>query len=203
MRVYFWILTVIVITVTCTKRGNIVEVGGYSFTYKGMEYRIQSVTPTLSEGYNILSQRENDKLVLKAIDKEQDGILDEVSAGNLSLNEADEIYHVGIAEGERLGYIKKRTFAREYRYQDDLRTYLLATYVLAFGDTYNKLTVIDRTIFKANEVVIDKDADGKLDEVQEGIESLGFYQKYYDLIIERGMRINRIRKINGKIIVVQ
>ncbi|MBN2102472.1 hypothetical protein JW835_00360 [bacterium] len=203
MKLILWISVLIFSVFSCSKRGNIVEVGGYSFNYEGKEYRIQSVTPTISEGYNILMRRDDGKLILKAIDKEQDGILDEVTAGNLSLQEAGRIYQEGIAEGERRGYIKKRTFAREYRYNDDLRNYILATYVLAFGDIYNKLTVVDRTFFRADIIVIDKNADGKLDEVVEGTETLGAYQKYYETVISMGMRVNRIKKMNGTILVVQ
>ncbi|MFC1569679.1 hypothetical protein ACFL4L_05555 [bacterium] len=197
------LMILFVLSFSCVKRGNIVEVGGYSFSYQGKEYRIQSVTPTVSEGYNILIRREDDKLVLKAIDKEQDGFLDEVMVGNLAVEDADRIYQEGISEGERRGYIKKRTFAREYRFKDDLRTYVLATYVLAMGDIYNKLIIADHTLFNAQVIVIDKDADGRLDDVEEGIETLGEYQKSYEYVIEMGKRVNRIRKVNGKIIVAQ
>lgn len=196
----FLLLSVMIFS--CVKRGNIVEIGGYAFHYEGQEYRIQSVTPTLSEGYNVLSRREDEKLVFKAIDKEQDGVLDEVMVGNLMLDEADAIYKEGLAEGERRGYIKMRTFAREYIYKDDLRNYMLATYVLAMGDIYNKLTIVDRSVFKTRVVVIDRDADGILDEVEEGSETLGTYQKMYILVLDMGSRVNKIHKINGKFVVV-
>lgn len=187
----------------CARRGNIIEIGGYTFQYQGKEYRIQSVTPTHSEGYNILSLREGDTLVFKAIDKEQDGRLDEVLIGNLSLKEAERIYNEGIAEGERLGYIRKRTFAREYRYKDDFRNYILATYVLVSGEIYNKLIIIDRSTFRAQAEVVDSDADGRLDDVIEGTDSLATYQKMYEYVLDKGRQANRIRKENGKWIVVQ
>ena len=187
----------------CARRGNVIEIGGYAFQYQGKEYRIQSVTPTHSEGYNILSLREGDTLVFKAIDKEQDGRLDEVLIGNLSLKEAERIYNEGIAEGERLGYIRKRTFAREYRYKDDFRNYILATYVLVSGEIYNKLFITDRSTFRAQAEVVDSDADGRLDDIIEGTESLGTYQKMYEYVLENGSKVNRIRKENGKWIVVQ
>ena len=197
-------LTVVLLFLcVCARRGNIIEIGGYTFQYQGKEYRIQSVTPTHSEGYNILSLREQDTLIFKAIDKEQDGRLDEVMIGYLSLEEAEIIYNEGIAEGERRGYIRKRTFAREYRYKDDFRNYILATYVLVSGEIYNKLIIMDRSTFRSQVEVIDSDADGKLDEVVEGTESLGTYQKMYQFVIDKGSQVNRVRKENGKWIVIQ
>ncbi|MBN1781396.1 hypothetical protein JW948_09745 [bacterium] len=185
----------------CARRGNIVEIGGYTFQYDGQEYRIQSVTPTLAEGYNVLTRRENDQLVIKALDREQDGILDEIQTGNLTMDEANTIYQEGIAEGERRGYIKKRTFAREYRYSDTMYHYVLATYVLAMGDVYNKLTITDRQLFKSPGVVIDENADGILDHVEEGLDNIGEYQKLYRHLLDAGMRVNRIIKNDGKYLV--
>jgi hypothetical protein len=187
----------------CARRGNVIEIGGYAFLYQGKEYHIQSVTPTHSEGYNILSLREGETLVFKAIDKEQDGRLDEVMIGDMALEDAERIYSEGIAEGERLGYIRKRTFAREYRYKDDFRNYILATYVLVSGEIYNKLIISDRSAFRSQAEVLDSDADGKLDDVIEGTETLGTYQKMYQYVLEKGSQVNRIQKTNGKWIVVQ
>ena len=61
------------------------RVGGFSYNYEGKMYSIESLTPESREGYNYLIQKENDKLVLRAIDKEQDGILDKLLVGNISL----------------------------------------------------------------------------------------------------------------------
>lgn len=201
MRNFFFIIF-ISFTLACARRGNIVEVGGYAFEYENKTYRIQSVTPTLSEGYNFLTLRDGETLVFKAIDKEQDGILDEVQIGNLTLSQANMIYNVGITEGERRGYIKKRTFAREYQFSDVSRNYVLATYILANGEIYNKLTITDRSGFKSTIVVLDTDADGKLDEVSEGTETLGEYQKIYQNVLDKGVQANRIHKMNGHMVVV-
>jgi hypothetical protein len=197
------IVVLLLLFCVCARRGNVIEIGGYAFQYHGKEYRIQSVTPTHSEGYNILSLREGETLMFKAIDKEQDGRLDEVLIGDMALEDAERIYMEGIAEGERLGYIRKRTFAREYRYKDDFRNYILATYVLVSGEIYNKLIITDRSTFRSQAEVLDSDADGKLDDVIEGTESLGTYQKMYQYVLDKGSQVNRIEKANGKWIVVQ
>ncbi len=167
----------------CVPKGPRVEVGGFAFHYDGLEYRIESITPNYSEGYNILTRREGDQLVLKAIDKEQDGRLDEVVTGNLALEIAQAIYREGILEGERRGYIKTRTFAREYRTFDTLNDYILATYVLATGEVYNKFSVIKKALVKSSwDVVIDQESDGTIDKIETGRELLSYYQTLYEKV---------------------
>jgi hypothetical protein len=185
----------------CQSSGPKVEIGGYGFTYQGREYRIESVTPSYSEGYNILSLREDDKLVVKGIDKEQDGQLDELLVGKISLDEAKTIYHEGIREGERRGYLRKRTFAREYKTSDPLNDFVLATYILATGEVYNKLTISNKQVFGDPSVVFDEDADGQIDRIERGFEALSAFQKQYDNVLERGLKDRKIVKSGKRYIV--
>ena len=193
------VLTIVI--AGCRTFGPKVEIGGYSFNYEGREYRIESVTPNYSEGYNILSLRDGDKLVLKGIDKEQDGQLDELLVGKISLDGARTIYHEGILEGERRGYLRKRTFAREYKTTDPLNDYILATYILATGEVYNRLTLSRKQSFGESSVVFDQEADGQIDRVESGFESLDTYQKYYGEVLERGLRDRKIVKSGKRFIV--
>lgn len=186
----------------CGPKGPQVEVGGFFFNYDGLEYRIESITPNYSEGYNILTRREGDRLVLKAIDKEQDGRLDEVVAGNISLEKAQAIYREGILEGERRGYIKTRTFAREYRTSDGVNEYILATYVLATGEVYNKFSIIKKSLVNPPvDVVIDQNADGTIDKIETGREFLSYYQNLYTNIIEKGLKEKRMLKSGKRFLV--
>jgi hypothetical protein len=190
-----------ILTAGCRTAGPKVEIGGYSFNYEGKEYRIESVTPSYSEGYNILSLRDGDKLVVKGIDKEQDGQLDELLVGNISLDDARTIYREGILEGERRGYLKKRTFAREYKTTDPLNDFILATYILATGEVYNKLTISNNQNFGDTSVVVDQDADGQIDRIESGFESVSTYQKYYSEVLERGLKDRKIVKSGKRYIV--
>ncbi len=200
-RTRFVIAVLAVWTAGCRTSGPRVEIGGYGFSYEGREYRIESVTPSYSEGYNILSLREGDKLVVKGIDKEQDGQLDELMVGKISLDEARIIYQAGILEGERRGYLRKRTFAREYKTSDPLNDLVLATYILATGEVYNKLTVSNKQVFGDPSVIFDADADGQLDRIERGFEGLSSYQKLYDNVLERGLKDRRIVKSGKRYIV--
>jgi hypothetical protein len=185
----------------CRTSGPKVEIGGYGFSYGGREYRIESVTPSYSEGYNILTLREGDDLVVKGIDKEQDGQLDELLVGKITLAEARTIYREGILEGERRGYLRKRTFAREFKASDPMNEYVLATYILATGEVYNKLTISGKQVFGSPDVVFDSEADGQIDRIEQGFGSLSGYQKLYDEVLERGLKDRRIVKSGKRFIV--
>jgi hypothetical protein len=185
----------------CASRGPRVEIGGYTFSYDGKEYRIESVTPNYSEGYNILSRREGDRLVFKGIDKEQDGKLDELQVGNMPLGEARKIYEERILEGERRGYLKKRTFAREYKTSDAMYDYTLATYILVTGELYNRLTIATRQVFQEPAVLFDEDADGQLDRIEKGLDLLPRYQSLYREVLDRGVREGRVVKSDKKFLV--
>lgn len=197
-------LVVAILTIGgCGPKGPQVEVGGFFFHYDGLEYRIESITPNYSEGYNILTRREGDRLVLKAIDKEQDGRLDEVVTGNISMETAQAIYREGILEGERRGYIKTRTFAREYRTSNGMNDYILATYVLATGEVYNKFTMIKKSLIKSPlDVVIDQDADGTIDKIETGEEFLSYYQNLYTKVLEKGLKEKRMMKSGKRFLVI-
>jgi hypothetical protein len=185
----------------CRTFGPKVEIGGYGFSYAGREYRIESVTPSYSEGYNILSLRDGNSLALKGIDKEQDGQLDELLVGKISLDEARKIYNEGILEGERRGYLRKRTFAREYKTADTINDYILATYILATGEVYNKLTISRKQGYGNPVVIFDQDGDGQVDRIESGFESLAVYQKYYSEVLERGLNDRKIIKSGKRLLV--
>lgn len=186
----------------CAPSGPKVEIGGYTFEHDGKEYRIESVTPSYSEGYNLLTRREGDRLLFKAIDKEQDGRLDELTLGDMTLDEAREVYREGILEGERRGYLKKRTFAREYRASDSFYDYELATYILATGEIYNKLTLIKKQAFLEASVVIDQDADGQIDRIEKGFGTMSEYQRLYRNLLDRGLREQKVSLKEKRYIVI-
>ncbi|MBN2201176.1 hypothetical protein JW777_04415 [bacterium] len=186
----------------CAPSGPRVEIGGYTFKHDGKEYRIESVTPSYSEGYNLLTRREGDRLLFKAIDKEQDGQLDELTLGDMTLDEARAVYREGILEGERRGYLKKRTFAREYRASDSFYDYELATYILATGEIYNKLTLMKKQAFLETAVVFDQDADGQIDRVEKGFGTVSEYQRLYRNLLDRGLREQKVSLREKRYIVV-
>jgi hypothetical protein len=186
----------------CRPRGPVIEFGGYMFHYMGKEYRIESVTPDYMEGYNVLTRRVKDELVLKALDKDQDGTLDEIVAGDVTFEEAGRIYGEGLKEGERRHLIRTRPMTREYRTSDALSNCVLTTYVLALGDIYNKLTVVQFQNFQNPTVLVDSNADGNLDLVEKGPGTAALFQPLYQQVIDKAKHENKLIVSGNKFIVV-
>ena len=200
MRYKIIILIFLSCVLQCGRSRLRIEVGGYDFEYRGLTYSIESVTPNFLEGYNLLIHREGSKVLLRGIDREQDGTLDEVAVGKISLEEAAEIYAEGIRAGERRGYIRTRTLTREFSMRSGPNRIIVATYLLALGDIYNRLQVTDDR--EGRSVAIDKGADGRLDSIEEGTRSLETCQALYEEILEKGMSLKKIEKNEGLYIVV-
>ncbi|MBN1893013.1 hypothetical protein JW906_00885 [bacterium] len=193
---------VLVMALGCSSFRPVIRVGGYTFRFEGHEYRIESVTPNYMEGYNMLTRLDGEKVDMKAIDREQDGRIDEVTVGRIRLEEATRIYQAGLFEGERLGHVKKRNLSREYRGSDSSYEYILTTYLLARGESYNQLILFSRQNFRMKSVLVDFGMDGKIDRIEEGSLSILEYQKLYRRVLERAEQDKKVVLTNGCYLVV-
>jgi len=171
--------------------------GQYSFQYEGATYLIHSLTPKYKDGYNVLIQKRGDQIVLQGIDREQDGILDELIVGEIPLEKAKEIYKKGISEAERRGNVYKKNVNREYRTTIDDYTYVVVTYLLELGSIYNRLTIMEPWFSKVEVVILDSGADGTLDKIEKGEGILEEYQKKYSLVLQRGLKEKKVIKSEG------
>lgn len=202
MKRSYPILVIVLVCLNCASRKNIIQLSGFSFEYRGNEYRIESVTPNFLVGYNLLILEKDGVPVMKARDKEQNGQIDEVMIGSLSVAEADLIYQAGLKIGREKGYIRTKIMAREYRTKDSNYNYVLVTYILAVGDVYNQFSVVERFIGQKRAVLVDLEANGILDQWKQGDREIGYYQKLYKEVLEKGLHEKRIQKKSGHYIVV-
>ncbi len=108
----FFILASIICLTHCASSPE--TQGDYSSILKfysgGSEYTIMSYLSNNATGYNILMREENDNVIIKSIDKQQDGELDEVLEGDFSLADANKIYADGLAAAKEMGMLKERNF---------------------------------------------------------------------------------------------
>lgn len=165
---------------------------GFSFNYLGKKYQIETGTGNFELGYNILGCREKDIVYLQAVDKEQDGVIDEVIIGNCGLEEANRIYQYGINYGYELGLIKQKMFPRKFETNDQLYHYVLKTYVLSTGIVFNRLLIEHKMKLRSNVQLIDMDADGNINRIEEGISTMDELERQYKYVIDKGI----IRKQN-------
>ncbi len=192
-----WVAVATIMLAGCAASRPVIEIGGYSFEFQGSTYRIQSVNPTSKVGYNILARREGDRDVVLGLDYDQDGVLDGVVEGQLSLQEASRVYGEGIAEGERLGIVRSRVQTQEFRTVINQYTYVLVTYHLAVGDVFNKLTILTEYYAPEVAILLDLGADGRLDTIEKGDKDLEHYQSLYEQVLQRGMQFGRVVKAGG------
>lgn len=80
----------------------------FTFTHEGRTYEIVGVDDSPEEGRNFLILREGSQILLRARDDEQDGHLDTLLSGNLSLEDANRIYAVGIQQAYAQGQYQTR-----------------------------------------------------------------------------------------------
>lgn len=194
-------LALILVVLGCSSTRQNTAVSRYTFNFEGKMYVIESMTPETTEGYNILIHRADNRLVFRAIDKEQDGSLDEIMKGGISLDEADRIYNAGIAQGRAKGQVKKRDFTRVYRTSDMMNDYVLKTYLLAVGEEYNMLSILRKETNSQPIVVFDKGADGTINESENKDMDLSIYQRLYNRVLDKGMLDGRITRERGRFLV--
>jgi hypothetical protein len=171
--------------------------GGYDFIYQELTFRIESYSPPGMIGYNQLIRREGDQVVLLAVDREQDGSLDQVVRGNVTLDEARRIYSFGLLEGTRRGLVRNMIWSNDFSTVIDRRTCVLTTYVLAVGEVYNKLTIVNADIGREEGVVVDLGADGSVDLVESGSQERAYYQTLYTRVLQKGMEAGAVTRSGG------
>ena len=157
----------------------------------GNEYTIMSYLSKDATGYNILMREENGNVIIKSIDKQQNGELDEILEGDISLVDANKIYAEALAIAEEKGMLTKRNFERYYNYSDKIYDYEIRTYILVQGDNYNLFAARKKT---GNNVIImmDEKADGLLDNFQEGSGDIIKFQALYEDVLRQGIINHRV-----------
>jgi hypothetical protein len=161
----------------------------------GNEYSIMSFSHEDVTGYNVLVREENDKVILKSIDKQQDGELDEILEGNISLVDANKIYSEALTVAKERGMLKKLYFERYYNFSDKIYDYEIRSYILAQGDNYNLFAVKEKAINNII-IIIDEKADGLLDNFQQGSGDIIKFQALYEEVLRQGIVSNRVVNVD-------
>ncbi len=157
----------------------------------GNEYSIMSFSHEDVTGYNILVREENDKIIIKSIDKQQDGELDEVLVGDLTLADARKIYADGLVAAKEMGMLKEKNFERFYNFSDKIYNYEIRSYILVQGDNYNLFAAKEKG-FNNVIIIIDEKADGLLDKFQQGSGDIIKFQALYEEVLRQGIVSKRV-----------
>ncbi|MFC2119791.1 hypothetical protein ACFLQ4_01835 [Bacteroidota bacterium] len=165
--------------------------GFLTFYSDGNEYTLMTYSSDDATGYNILMREENDNVIIKSIDKQQDGELDEILEGDISLVDANKIYSEALAIADEKGMLKKKSFQRYYNYSDRIYDYEIRTYLLVKGDNYN-LFAAKKKIGSEITIIVDDKADGLLDSFQQGNGDILKFQALYEEVLRQGMINHRV-----------
>ena len=116
--------------------------------------------------------------------------------GDISLEEANNIYQEGILMALENGALKEKEFEHYYLISDMGNIFELRTYVPVDEDAYNIFTV-KRISDGRSYVLRDLKADGRLDYFEEGDGELELFQSYYDEVVQKGKSGNKIKLSDG------
>ena len=186
----------------CASRKPQFSASQYRFEYSGETYRIRSiVSDDGAESYNELIGGS-----FLAADYDQDRIIDAIVLGDMSLSEAQTIYEYGlnkIAQADKL-QVRNPAVIR-YVYESDGLRLEICSFRPGHAPPFNEFKVIPkRQMFSPQVVVaVDRNADGRLDEVLKGAVALEEVQLQYAEMIEAGLQSSQLVRINGMILVKQ
>ncbi|HDQ45107.1 MAG TPA: hypothetical protein ENN17_06385 [bacterium] len=166
----------------------------FVFEHEGKTYAIISYTPEDRMGHNLLISTDEKQSSLKARDLNQDGTLDTVIAGPLSLKEAKGIYRAGLMKAAQAGNLINRETRRQYQTEDAAYRYAITTYMPLIGDAYNVFEIADKRIFTMTVIAKDMLSDGSLETIEQGSADLKKLQTRYETILKKGVDEKRIQK---------
>ncbi len=174
----------------------------YVFEYQGKKYGIRSINnPRAGDNRNELVANG-----LLAVDYDQNRYIDEVIFGDLNLEQAQSIYQYGISKIEAENKLKVVTpdFI-SFQYRNTKYSYEIRSFVTSGDNTFNQFRLYKDDPLMSNPIIIcnDHNADGKLDVVIEGNETLADLQSKYMDIIRLGMRNAKIIRTGNSYMVRQ
>lgn len=172
----------------------------FPFEYENEAYQIVSISSPSGEGMNILLKVQNDTSVFRILDRDQDGLLDVVQRGDISLDEANKIYTVGIIEAQDAGKIRERDRERLFQYSSDHYYFRVQTFGL-YSDVYYNRFVVGNIRLGIEESFLDVNADGVLDKAEYANQSHKEVQHFYQKVLQKGMEQDRIIVSNEKYVV--
>ncbi len=167
--------------------------GQFAFEYEGTPYAIISTEAIVGEG-NVLLRRAHP--FLRADDRDQDGRLDTVVAGNLTLAQANQVYAAGLAQAEARGKRQERVLAPTFTVELSGGACTIQTLRSRDGQLFNRFVCI-AAAQPQPVIALDNEADGVLDRLEQGSTRLDSLQTRYAFVLQRGIGEGRVERRDG------
>lgn len=165
----------------------------FRFEFEGEQYEIIGYNQIegREEGVNDLVLREGRTVRLWARDNTQDGFIDRILEGSISLEEANRIYLAGIQTAMERGNYRERPFERRFELLAGFFAFDIISLLVEEQDTYNLFVIRD---IKTQEIVSIRDfgRDGILDDPLIDDDDRAFWQPFYTRTLQQGLELGRI-----------
>ncbi len=172
----------------------------FNFEYEGQNFRIRTVySENNGFSYNELI---GEKFV--ANDYDQDGIIDKITYGDVSITESQNVYEYVIsvlAERNKLRAVNPTYHS--YQLTNTDYDYEIKSFQPKNVEPFNQFKVIEKVVKTPGGFIIglDQKADGTIDTVVTGAMSLKNIQTLYTDVIQKGLQMNKLSKTSDMIIV--
>lgn len=186
------------IAIGCASQRPATRVSQYIFEKDGQSVRIRSINAeNPRDSYNEIITNE-----FVARDVDQNGVVDRIVLGEVTLAEAQKVYDAGIHSLRIQNRVHERAPANgQFKVEGDKYKFYLKTFPPNGIDQFNEFTVIDlrQQFFPVVSVAFDEGADGTLDQVLKGPISLSEAQAHYDKVVKEGLERGRLVKQKDRI----
>lgn len=191
----------VVILYGCASSEPRSESSKFEFEYEGVTYEIIGLISPDGESLNDLVQRDGREIIFWARDNNQDGNMDRIMRGDISLEKANEIYRAGIQMAESQGKYQQKRHPRTFEFADEEYIYIVVSVIGEGTNNYNVFLTLNIETDIETELT-DSNMDGRLDEDQLAEEEYIQWQRLYDMALKRGLDENKIDLSNeGRYIV--
>lgn len=201
-KTYIILALTVFLSLACATTQETSRKSMFSFLYNEAAYEIVSLNTSTGEGTNILYELIDQQSDMLARDINQDGTIDVVVRGDMTLEECDEIYKVGINTAKKSGNYQERTPIRQFVWALDEYTLLVSTYIPNI-DHVNNVFLIRYNEDLSEHIFTDIFGDGVLNTKEKGIIELERAQQLYEMTLLKGLDERRLIFDNGTYMVKQ
>lgn len=184
----------------CAGQKPQLQAAQYRFVYDEATYRIRSISAKdKTAAYNELVGAN-----FLAVDFDQDRLIDRIQLGETSLSDAQKIYEYGLERLNRENRLQLRLPEVQGYVHESCDFHLeMISFRPVNAQPFNEFKIIDKRQLAAPEliVMVDQNADGKLDEVLKGTATPEEIQPQYDAVIAAGLQKGELIKVNSTILV--
>lgn len=186
---------------SCGTSREYVPSSAYTFQFEGNDYQIVGYTTPSGEGLNYLINRdEDDNIIFRALDSDRSGTLDSIEMGEITLDEANQIYRAGIFLAMEQDKHDGQSTDREFVTNIGELNFAIETYPRQNGEYQNRFLIYDLE-WNLLEMYWDNNSNGIIDEIEQGERSIKDAQIYYEKVLALARDKDRLQRFDDLYII--